>query len=882
MIVEFIVISCLLLLLVAGLVLGKKNQQEAQGFTDFFIGRQNFSTLIILSTIFAGVMKGSSITAITAIYFSRGYFYLLLGSISICIAHLWTGFWVAKKMGPYLDSLSPGDILEKMYGREAKIIMGVTGLLESIAIISIQLIAFSFICHYFFSISHAFSAFGALLFTLAYSLRGGIKTVIMSNILQFILFLIILPIICCLILARLGSFDSLLVAFATNSPEGSQAFDLNKDMAAFIYNALPALFPLALQRMVMAKDVHQLKKAFIANSLINFVFLACILIIGLYTYMMVPHAEAKTALFSVIGMLSPISKGLIIFGLLTLLMSTINAFLNVAAVAITQDLFLPFYKKELSEATKLKIAKFFLVGVGTFAAIVAMLGNKIFFTAYFIIFLNASVMLTLYMLGFLNFKPSKRGFLSSVALGILFLCIACFIFDMYTYYAALITIGITSVGVIASHYLNTTPSSKMYQIPLPNNKKKFRWFDVSVKNLNYCNVFASIVLINSFYPYFLMFPPFNLVEMPFFFMYPLISSISFLILSKEIWPSNWLKYFPWVWHGLITLSLPTLAFLMYFQSNFSSLWLIDIFVVTALVSIITKPNMALVTSVSGALIAIIITMLIGVNFSEYVVNIGLICLFGHMVSLIICLFFFKEQEKELYRSVSSKITHEAARSLSGIGLSAFLLEKKMEQLIYGYKLALAYDLIPQEIITHEELQELKELPFNLNGMGKRTSQTLHCLLHKMDKEIESQKKLETLDIISLVKQAILDPSFSVEQRKKMVLNTYHNFFLTVASSEIIHVIINLIENALGAIQNKSDGRIEIWANDASLFIKDNGSGIDRQILHQIFDEGFSTKGTSGQGLAFCKKIMEEHAGRILCASKKDIYTQFELRFSDNK
>ena len=74
----------------------------------------------------------------------------------------------------------------------------------------------------------------------------------------------------------------------------------------------------------------------------------------------------------------------------------------------------------------------------------------------------------------------------------------------------------------------------------------------------------------------------------------------------------------------------------------------------------------------------------------------------------------------------------------------------------------------------------------------------------------------------------------------------------------------------------------MWATDVSLFIKDNGIGMDKKTLYQIFDEGFSTKGTSGQGLCFCKKIMEEHAGQIRCTSEKGSYTQFELIFDDTK
>ncbi len=881
MIVEFIVTSCLALLLILGLIVGKKNQQEAQTFTDFFIGKRNFSTLIILSTIFAGMVTGSSIISIVAAFFSKGYFYLI-PCIAIFIAHLWTGLWVAKKMGPYLEnSLSPGDILEKMYGREAKIIMGFTGLLESILILTVQIMVVCFICHYFFNIPHIFSAFGALLFTLIYCLRGGIKALVMSNIIQFTFFIIILPLLCCILLSSLGAFKDLVSALSNTSHPQPPILNLYKSLSKFIYHALPALFPLALQRMLMAKNIHQIKKSFIGTALINFIFFICMMIVGLYARIIIPQVEPKLALLSIIDTISPIGKGLIIFGLLATLMSTITSYLNVACIAITQDLFIPLFKKELNEVEKLKIAKFAVLGIGIGAACLALYGSTIFSIAYFIVFINSSVMLVLYMLGFLNFKPSKKALLSSISISIIFLFIAFFIFDMYKFYAGLIAIAITGTSLFISHYLNKTSFSKSYG-DQKHKKKKFKLFELSVKRIEHCNVFATIAIINSVYPFFLMIPTFNLVSMPFFFIYPLTSLFSFLILFKEIWPSNLFKYFPLVWHILITLSLPTLAFLMYFQSNYHSIWLLDIGIIIVLLLITTKPNMALITGVIGALLAVFITTLVGINFSEYVIRIGEICLIVHLISAIICLLFFKEQENDMYRSVSSKITHEAARSLSGVGVSAFFLEERISTLIYGYKLACTHNLISSNLLPDEELQQLKELPFNLNGMGERASNTLHSLLHKMDKKLNSERQLETVDIISLAKEAILDPSFSFEQRKKIVINTYHNFFIAVMPSEIVHVLINLVENAFNAIKDKPDGKIEIWASDLSLFIKDNGIGIGRNILFQIFDEGFSTKGTSGQGLAFCKKVMEEHAGKIRCTSKQGVYTQFELIFNDNK
>ena len=91
---------------------------------------------------------------------------------------------------------------------------------------------------------------------------------------------------------------------------------------------------------------------------------------------------------------------------------------------------------------------------------------------------------------------------------------------------------------------------------------------------------------------------------------------------------------------------------------------------------------------------------------------------------------------------------------------------------------------------------------------------------------------------------------------------------------IYQVISNLIKNALKFIPS-TDGKIEITLekvkekNDnkkefVSVKIKDNGKGIDKEVLPRIFEK-FTTKsefGGTGLGLYIAKNIVEAHGGKI--------------------
>jgi signal transduction histidine kinase len=87
-------------------------------------------------------------------------------------------------------------------------------------------------------------------------------------------------------------------------------------------------------------------------------------------------------------------------------------------------------------------------------------------------------------------------------------------------------------------------------------------------------------------------------------------------------------------------------------------------------------------------------------------------------------------------------------------------------------------------------------------------------------------------------------------------------------SKIFEVLSNLIRNAIRFVGN--DGRIIISAEksddgrDVVVAVKDNGRGIDPEVLTRLFQKfaASSDLGGTGLGLYISKSIVEAHRGRI--------------------
>lgn len=108
----------------------------------------------------------------------------------------------------------------------------------------------------------------------------------------------------------------------------------------------------------------------------------------------------------------------------------------------------------------------------------------------------------------------------------------------------------------------------------------------------------------------------------------------------------------------------------------------------------------------------------------------------------------------------------------------------------------------------------------------------------------------------------------------------HGASVMADEGKLKQVWINLISNSLKFID--SDGLITVSAggeNPVRISFSDNGTGIDREDLPNIFERFYKADTArnatgSGLGLSIVKEIIEAHKGHITVSSEKNIKTEF--------
>ena len=143
-------------------------------------------------------------------------------------------------------------------------------------------------------------------------------------------------------------------------------------------------------------------------------------------------------------------------------------------------------------------------------------------------------------------------------------------------------------------------------------------------------------------------------------------------------------------------------------------------------------------------------------------------------------------------------------------------------------------------------------------------------------------ELKTVDIQDSIESVLLFLHHRMEGRIEVERNFGEDRMLTCFAGELNQVLMNLIANAIEAIDGY--GRITLSTarvnGDFVIRVRDSGKGIPDEIRNRIFEPFFTTKpigeGT-GLGLAISYGIMKAHHGSMEFATKSGEGTEFVLK-----
>lgn len=243
----------------------------------------------------------------------------------------------------------------------------------------------------------------------------------------------------------------------------------------------------------------------------------------------------------------------------------------------------------------------------------------------------------------------------------------------------------------------------------------------------------------------------------------------------------------------------------------------------------------------------------------------------------------REKEKQLLiqsrlvqmGEMISMIAHQWRQPLSNIGASVINIQMKLE--------LKKYDLD----IKEEREQFIDILKLKLNNISL-TIQDLSSTITDFRNFFKPNKQKDRVRVTIPIQRALEMVKVTINAKSINIKTDYQtDDFILMYQNEVMQVILNIIKNSEDNFVTKSmdNKTINIITkkidNNYIIEISDNGGGIPKDIIDNVFDPYFSTKiekNGTGLGLYISKTIIEEHCDGLLTVENINNGVKFMINF----
>ena len=315
----------------------KKKLTESEQMTtlELLLMGRSLTLPIFVATLVATWYGG--IFGVTALTFEKGIYNLLTQGIFWYGSYLVFAFFMVKKIRSFNVMTIP-ELSGQLFGPKA------ARLTASLNFLNLLPLAYTISLGLFLK-----SMFGGTLFfntsigvlvVMAWSLWGGFRAVVFSDIVQFFFMILSVVLVVIFAWAQMGSPLEIFQQLPPSHLDWSGGESLSV-ILVWGFIALSTLVdPNFYQRVLAADSEKTAKRGIIISTVIWFLFDCCTTLGALYARVALPKANPQDAYLQFSIQLVPHGvRGLILAGILAIILSTLDSYLFNAATCVSYDFF---------------------------------------------------------------------------------------------------------------------------------------------------------------------------------------------------------------------------------------------------------------------------------------------------------------------------------------------------------------------------------------------------------------------------------------------------------------------------------------------------------------------------------------------------------------
>ncbi|MEM7382821.1 MAG: sodium:solute symporter family protein [Bacteroidota bacterium] len=418
---DIVIFSCFL---ATNLVLGLQAGRRVKNVHTYAIGNKDFPTATLTSTIVATWIGGGVMFYGLGRTYNTGlYFAIALSAASLGL--LITGRFLVVRMGEFLNNLSVAEAMGDLYGKTVRIATALSGIALSIGGVAIQFQVIGKMLTLIFGFQGPEVTVAAASIVILYSAFGGIRSVTITDVFQFITFGVFIPVLSLIVWNNLQDPDLVVHTLTTNpmfDPRAVMGWNPKflSSLSLLLYWAIPGINPPAFQRLAMARDLGQAQRSFTYAAGLSFLVIISVVWVAILVLVENPNLQPESKPEVVFNYLIDRYtyagfKGLVAVGMVAMAMSTADSDLNSSAVLAVHDIITPL---QPSAKTSITTVRLLSLAAGLLSLLLALHAEDIVELMLFSGSLYMPVVTVPFLLALFGFRSSARAVLIGMLAGI--------------------------------------------------------------------------------------------------------------------------------------------------------------------------------------------------------------------------------------------------------------------------------------------------------------------------------------------------------------------------------------------------------------------------------------------------------------------------------
>ena len=375
----------------------------------------------------------------------------------------------------------------------------------------------------------------------------------------------------------------------------------------------------------------------------------------------------------------------------------------------------------------------------------------------------------------------------------------------------------------------------------------------------------------------------------------LVGSVIFIpIILSRLWPQPLKRFFPLYWYLSLVFALPFFFTYMLLMNDSSTVWLLSTLVALFVMILLLDWINLLVHITLGVACAVLtyhfvsgVSVTLTFESLEYVPIYMFAIVMGTIVNYTADK--MRAERRAAMLATAGMVAHELRTPLLSMKSGASGLRHYLPDLLDAYRIAEENHMM-EPSIRKPHLEAMVGVLDRIELEADRSNTVIDMLLYTVRGMGVEAAELASCRMSACVETALRRYPFSSEKERALVtkLDMKEDFSFTGSELLMVHVIFNLLKNAIRHIARAGKGaismRLETGPEESRLVFRDTGPGIPPDVLPHIFARYYAwPKGrgiveTTGIGLSFCREVVEAFGGRIDCRSQHHQYTEFVIRF----